>query len=174
AWPDAIDAMGQAGILFVAAANNWAQNNDVTPDYPSSFDSPYIVSVAATDLNDRYASFTNWGATSVHLAAPGVDVWSTVPGGYAWFNGTSQAAPHVAGAAALVWSVIPDLTPLEVKARLLNSVDFIGDIGANASYPTVTNGRLNVRNALVVPPADNDAIAPALINDLAVSTASPC
>src|SRR5262249_23580048 len=136
---DAIDAMGRAGILFVAAALNEAKDNDAIPAYPASYDSPSIISVAATDHNDRYAWFSDWGATSVDLAAPGVFVWSTVPGGYTWNFGTSMATPHVAGAAALVWSAFPDLTAQEVKARLLNGVDPIGHIGANASHPTVTN-----------------------------------
>src|SRR5262249_6606715 len=125
------------------------------------------------DHNDRYAWFTNWGATSVDLAAPGDHVWSTVPGGYGWNSGTSMATPHVAGAAALVWSAFPDLTAQEVQARLLNSVDPIDQIGANASYPTATSGRLNVRNALLVPLADNDTTPPAAVSNLAVSAASP-
>src|SRR5262249_35064739 len=145
ALKDASDALAATGVLDVAAAANEARDNDVVPTYPASFDSPNIIAVAATDHNDRIASFSNWGATSVDLAAPGEGVWSTVPGGYQWFNGTSMATPAVAGAAALVWSAFPNLTAAEVKARLLNSVDYIGDIGANASHPTVTNGRLNVR-----------------------------
>jgi subtilisin family serine protease len=174
ALKDAIDAMGQAGILFVAGAMNNASDNDVAGSFPASFDSPHIIAVAATDASDRIASFSNWGATSVDLAAPGVDVWSTQPGnGYGWGSGTSMATPHVAGAAALVWSAFPDLTALEVKARLLNSVDPIGHIGANASYPTVTNGRLNVRNALLVPAPDNDATPPAAVGNLAASADSP-
>src|SRR5262249_44176841 len=159
---DAIDASGEAGILFVAAAHNFARDNDVTPVYPASFDSPNIISVAATDHDDRYASFTDWGATSVDLAAPGDSVWSTWPGGgYKFESGTSMATPLVAGAAALVWSAFPNLTAAEVKARLLNCVDPIGQIGTNANYPTVTNGRLNVRNALLYQPPDGEAIAPA-------------
>src|SRR5262249_47353265 len=142
---DAIDASGEAGILFVAAAHNQAQNDDVTPVYPASFDSPSIISVAATHHDDRYTPFTNCGATRVDLAAPGDSVWSTWPGGgYQFASGTSMATPLVAGAAALVWSAFPNLSAAEVKARLLNSVDPIGQIGANANYPTVTNGRLNV------------------------------
>src|SRR5262249_42799902 len=93
---DAIDAMGRAGILFVAAAVNEAKDNDAIPAYPASYDSPSIISVAATDHNDRYAWFSDWGATSVDLAAPGELVWSTVPGGYTWYSGTSMATPQVA------------------------------------------------------------------------------
>lgn len=170
---DAIDGAGQAGVLFVAAAGNDARETDAAVFYPAGYDSPSIISVAATDHNDRYASFSNWGATSVDLAAPGVSVWSTVPGGFDWFSGTSMATPHVAGAAALVWSAFPNLTAQEVKARLLGGVDFIGDIGANASYPTVTNGRLNVRNAIIVPSPDNDTTNPAAVGNVAVSGASP-
>jgi subtilisin family serine protease len=174
ALKDAIDASGEAGILFVAAAHNQARDNDVTPVYPASFDSPNIISVAATDHDDRYASFTDWGATSVDLAAPGDAVWSTWPGGgYQFSSGTSMATPLVAGAAALVWSASPNLTAAEVKARLLNSVDPIGQIGANANYPTVTNGRLNVRNALLYQPPDGESIAPAAVGNLSVATTTP-
>ena len=177
-WKDAIDSMGQAGILFVAAAHNFAVDIDAGSDqsrlYPAGFDSPSVISVAATDHNDRYASFTNWGATSVDLAAPGESVWSTLPGNtYGWSSGTSMATPHVAGAAALVWSAFPNLSAAEVKARLLDSVDPIGSIGANESFPTLTNGRLNVRNALVVPARDNETNAPNAIGNLAVSGTSP-
>jgi subtilisin family serine protease len=171
---DAIDASGAAGILFVAAAANQADDNDVSPVYPASFDSPNIISVAATDANDRLASFSNWGATSVDLAAPGLMVWSTwAGGGYRFGSGTSMATPHVSGAAALIWSAFPNLTVADVKARLLNSTDYIGDIGGNASYPTVTNGRLNVRNALLYQPPDHETTAPAAIADVGVASTLP-
>jgi subtilisin family serine protease len=174
---DAVDAMGQAGILYVTIAGNQATDIDSLGSsnfYQAGYTSPNIISVASTDHNDRYSSFTNWGATSVDLAAPGELVWSTVPGNrYDWYSGTSMASPHVAGAAALVWSAFPNLTALEVKARLLATVDPIGHIGANASFPTVTNGRLNVRNALLFAPPDNETTAPAAIGDLAVASTSP-
>jgi subtilisin family serine protease len=173
-WKDAIDRAGQAGILFAAAAGNDANDNDATPFYPASFDSPHVISVAATDSDDRIADFSCWGATSVDLAAPGVDVWSTYPNNsYGYSSGTSMATPHVAGAAALVWSAHPELSVAEVKARLLAGADPIGDIGANASRPTVTSGRLNVRNALLVPPSDNETVAPAAVGSLSGAAASP-
>jgi subtilisin family serine protease len=171
---DAVDRMGEAGILFVAAANNQARDVDVQPHYPSGFDSPHIVSVAATDHNDRYSSFTNWGATTVDLAAPGEFVWTTgIGNSYGWANGTSLSAPHVTGAAALLFSAFPHLTALEVKARLLGSVDPIGHIGANAAFPTLTNGRLNVRNALLWTPPDGETVPPATVGSLAVASTSP-
>jgi subtilisin family serine protease/subtilisin-like proprotein convertase family protein len=164
---DAIEAGGDAGILFVAAAGNSGTDADFDPMYPAAYDSPYIVSVAATDRNDAYAYFSNWGATSVDLAAPGVDVLSTMPGNsYGTLSGTSMATPHVSGTAALVWSEFPALTPLQVKERLLSGVDDISAIPGNSSKPTVTNGRLNAQGAL---DATNDLIPPDPVTDLAVT-----
>jgi subtilisin family serine protease/subtilisin-like proprotein convertase family protein len=167
ALSDAIEAGGAAGILFVAAAGNSGTDADFDPMYPAAYDSPYIVSVAATDRNDVYASFSNYGATSVDLAAPGVDTLSAMPGNsYGTLSGTSMATPHVSGAAALIWSQFPDLTPLQVKERLLSSVDDISAIPGNSSKPTQTNGRLNAQGAL---DAVNDLIPPAPVVDLAVT-----
>jgi len=78
---DAIDAAGKAGILFCAAAGNEEDNNDNNPEYPASYSSPNIISVAATDENDQLASFSNYGFESVDLGAPGINILSTIPGG---------------------------------------------------------------------------------------------
>ncbi|MBK7368955.1 MAG: S8 family serine peptidase [Candidatus Eisenbacteria bacterium] len=82
----------RGGILFVAAAGNSGLDNDAMPQYPSSLDLPNVIAVAATDRDDQLASFSNWGATSVDVAAPGVDIYSTWPGGaYRLLSGTSMA-----------------------------------------------------------------------------------
>ena len=79
----------EAGILFVAAAGNDGTDNDAAPAYPASYDLANVISVAAIDHAGQAASFTNFGRTSVDLAAPGVDVYSTIPGSsYASFSGT--------------------------------------------------------------------------------------
>ena len=106
---DAIEASGDAGVLFIAAAGNVSvyspADNDQTPHYPSSYDLGNIIAVAASDHNDGLANFSHYGATSVDLAAPGTNIYSTVPdGGYTSLNGTSMATPHVAGVVALAWS----------------------------------------------------------------------
>ena len=77
----AIKSLGDAGIVFCAAAGNSGVNNDTTPHFPSSYNASNIISVAASDQNDNMATFSNYGATSVDLAAPGVNIYSTLPGG---------------------------------------------------------------------------------------------
>jgi subtilisin family serine protease/subtilisin-like proprotein convertase family protein/nuclear transport factor 2 (NTF2) superfamily protein len=142
---DAIGAQGQAGILFVAAAGNSGTNNDQSPNYPASYNFDNVIAVAASDNRDNLASFSNYGATSVDLAAPGVSIYSTAPGGgYQTMSGTSMATPHVAGAAALAWAVNPTATVAQIRSALLNGVDRVTGLSGKVA----TGGRLNVRGTL--------------------------
>ncbi|MCA1962943.1 MAG: S8 family serine peptidase, partial [Prosthecobacter sp.] len=137
----AIQAAEAAGQLFVAAAGNDGQNTDLLPNYPSGYPLAGIVAVAASTDRDARATFSNFGAASVDLAAPGAGIYSTIRGGgYASFNGTSMATPHVAGAAALLLSVAPGLPPTEVKSRLMSTVDVLPAFSAT----TAARGRLNL------------------------------
>ncbi len=103
ALEDVIRAAGDAGILFIAAAGNDSSNNDSRPHYPSNYDLPNVISVAATDRNDELASFSNYGLKTVHVAAPGKDISSTwLNDAYREASGTSMATPEVSGVAALV------------------------------------------------------------------------
>jgi len=163
----AIDYAHNHNILVVAAAGNDGVNADVSPQYPACLALENIVSVAATDHGDQRALWgesddntddcgfscsnalaavpgSNWGATTVDLAAPGKEIYSTVPGGYAVFSGTSMAAPHVSGAAALLLARDPGLTDLQLKQRLLSSVDPL----LSFNGLSVTGGRLNLQKAL--------------------------
>lgn len=143
---ESIERARAADVLFIAAAGNDSTDNDKPdPSYPAAFDNDNLIAVAATDQNDRLASFSNYGKRTTHLAAPGVNVYSTTPGNkYQKMSGTSMACPHVAGAAALVWSANPKLTYRQVKDILLNSVDKVPALAEK----TVTGGRLNVQRAL--------------------------
>jgi thermitase len=143
----AISRADTAGHLFVAAAGNNGSNNDTTPSYPASYNNPNIISVSATDDRDTLASFSNFGATTVDLAAPGVNILSTLPDNrYASYSGTSMATPYVTGVAALVKSNSPTLDDAQIKDRILQSANR----KANLQGTSVTGGRLNAPGALGV------------------------
>jgi subtilisin family serine protease len=145
ALADAITAAGKADILFIAAAGNNSSNNDVTANYPSNYASSNIIAVAAITSTGGLASFSNYGATTVHLGAPGSAIWSTIPGknnssSYASYSGTSMATPHVTGACALYASINPFATAAQIKDAILGSVTSTQSLGGK----TITGGRLNV------------------------------
>jgi len=138
---DAISRANAAGILFIAAAGNSGANNDVTASYPANYDLPNVISVAAIDSKGGLASFSQYGAKTVDLGAPGVGIWSTTAyNGYSSYNGTSMATPHVTGAAALYASTHAGATAATIKAAILGSVVPTPSL----SGKTVTGGRLNV------------------------------
>jgi subtilisin family serine protease len=157
---DAINAAGAAGQLFIAAAGNSSANTDTSPHYPSSYDSPYIIAVAATDHNDNLAGFSNFGATTVDLGAPGDDILSCQPGGgYQLLSGTSMATPHVAGACALAWGRFPNASNLQIKQLILLKADPLPSLAGRV----LTGARLNVFLSI----ADPDSTPPGQVSDLA-------
>ncbi len=151
ALQDEILAAQDEDMLFVAAAGNDGSNNDLFPFYPSGYEVPNVVAVAATTNTDERASFSNYGSASVDLGAPGVDILSTIPGNsYRFASGTSMATPHVSGAAALVLSRCT-LDTAGLKDALLATVQPV----AALSSLTAMGGRLDVNSAIhscVAPP----------------------
>jgi subtilisin family serine protease len=141
---DAINRAGAAGVLFVAGAGNSGTDNDTNPVYPASYDLTNIVSVASSDQNDDLAGNSNYGLSSVDIAAPGIHIYSTTLGGnYEYRTGTSMAAAHMSGVASLIWSQDLDLNCALVKDRILNGVDV--QEGLNGLL--ATGGRVNAYNA---------------------------
>ena len=135
--------------LFVVAAGNSGRNNDITPTYPCNYELQNLICVAASSMDDAKASFSNYGAASVDLVAPGVGVVSTtLDQGYLSLSGTSMAAPHVAGVAALIWARAPWASVADVRWAVLSSVDPV----AALTEVTVTGGRLNAQRAVGAAP----------------------
>lgn len=149
ATKDAIDALGDAGVLQVFSAGNSGNNSDIDPMYPAAYDSPSIVSVANSTSMDTRNTSSNFGPLTVDLAAPGTSVLSTLmsAANYGTFSGTSMSAPHVAGAAALLAAHRPDLSAASLKATILNTVDKMPAWNGIVS----SGGRLNVSRALQQP-----------------------
>ncbi len=158
----AIDEAGEAGIINIFGAGNDGTNNDTSPFDPASYSSPSIVSVASSDQSDRRSSFSNFGATSVDIAAPGEQIMSTYLGnGYEVLDGTSMATPHVAGVAALLAQMNPTLSVPAIKSLLLDNVDQ----SSAWTNRVVSGGRLNAfKAASAVSPPNNDKPTVAIVS----------
>lgn len=185
---DAITRARDNGILFVAAAGNSSQNNDQTPSYPSSYANDNIIAVAAVDSNGALASFSSYGATSVDIGAPGVNIASTYPNNaYQYMSGTSMATPHISGVLALLksyafnldWRAMRDLlystaTPLSslsgktLTGKMANAGRLLAAVNSNppptatpVPTPTLTPTPLPTSTPTPVPsPTPTPTIAP--------------
>lgn len=143
---DAILRANEAGVLFVAAAGNAGSNNDLYPHYPATYAVPNVISVGALDTEGNLATFSNYGGATVHIAAPGQSILSTLPGNrYMSLSGTSMAAPFVSAALALMKSFNPTLSHLALKDRLLAT----GDSRTTLAGVTFTGRSLNLKRLLL-------------------------
>jgi subtilisin family serine protease/subtilisin-like proprotein convertase family protein len=144
---DAVERAKTAGSLFVVAAGNESANNDSNPSYPASYTNSNIIAVAALDRGDLMASFSNYGATSVDLGAPGVSIFSSVStsdSAYATYNGTSMATPHVSGVAALVLAKYPSISLTDFRNRIVNNTRPVASLNGKVA----TGGAVSANRAL--------------------------
>jgi subtilisin family serine protease len=133
------------GVLIVVAAGNDGADLEADPSYPASFGDANVISVAATTSDDTLASFSNYDATAVDLAAPGDSIFSTYPTSrYKVLSGTSMAAPFVTAAAAMLRAQDPGASYSQIRQRLLSSVDQVPALQGR----TATGGRLDLDRAL--------------------------
>ena len=142
---EAIQRAQDAGISFIAAAGNENNNNDKKPTYPATYELDNVISVGAMDAKGKRANFSNYGTNTVHVFAPGVNTYSTVPGNkYQKMSGTSMACPHVAGVAGLLLANEPNLTYTEIKERLMNTA-----IKSSELAPYTASGYVDAHKALL-------------------------
>ena len=170
---DTVQKTHDAGAVFVVAASNNGESNDVRPAYPASYPIPNIISVAAVDSRGQVPDFSNYGVKTVHVAAPGKDIYSTVKGGaFETLSGTSMATPHVAGVAALLWGQEPQLTNVDIRTRIVAGARPL----ASLRQKTISGGMLNAYYTLTkqTPPEDpNDPIHWTNMQPLQISTPHP-
>lgn len=169
----AIEDANAAGILFVAAAGNETNNNDISPTYPAGYEVENVLSVAAIDNRGGLASFSNWGQKTVHVAAPGVNIVSTVPGAkYDSYSGTSMATPHVAGIAALLLAHDSAATHLDIKKRIIDSARPLYNLKSRVSSGGVADAYYAL-SGQTPPPDPNDPSRLPNINPYAYSSDHP-
>jgi subtilisin family serine protease len=131
--------------LFIAAAGNERSNSDQQKYYPANYDLDNIISVTAINPQLQVLSSSNYGVHSVHVAAPGEEIYSTLPGNsFGTLTGTSQATAFATGLAVLIKANNPEFNYLAVKEHILKTGD---------EYPwlrtkTGTSKKLNIYKAL--------------------------
>jgi thermitase len=159
------------GVLFVAAAGNERQDTDVPENYyfPSAYRLTNIISVAATDIQNKLIRSSNWGKTKVDVTAPGENIYSTLPNGrYGYMTGTSQATAFVTGIAALLLAKDPSLTPARIREIIRSSADHIPEL----TEKVAAGGRANAWKALMALTGkpirkDSSPLGPDLVRSIA-------
>lgn len=159
------DVLASSPALHICAAGNDSFNNDVRAVYPAGYQIPNLVAVAASDAQGQLAGFSNFGVDSVHVAAPGDKIYSTLPGNdYGFKSGTSMAAPQVSGVAALIVSEFPQISNQQLKDRLIFAVDRSPQLQGKV----LSGGHLNA--ALAV---EHDSQQPSVIHELQAAEVTP-
>lgn len=131
--------MKESDLLFVSAAGNTGTNNDTNPVYPASFELNNMISVTFINSTGQLTKLSNFGSSSIDLAAPGEDIFSTVVGSYGTMTGSSMAAPQVAGVAAMLYAHSDYVYPSNVRDLIINSRKPLKNLEEFMKYPGIPN-----------------------------------
>ncbi|MBE5961130.1 MAG: hypothetical protein E7256_07055 [Lachnospiraceae bacterium] len=130
-------AIRESSMLFVTAAGNDGSNNDEVPMFPSSLNLDNLISVTFIDSNGKLDYDSNYGSSSVDIAAPGSDIFSTIVGSYGTMSGSSMAAPHVTGIAAMLYAYCPHLYPSNIKEIIVSTMKTLPSLTNLLKHPGI-------------------------------------
>lgn len=136
----------ESSMLFISAAGNNGINNNSTPMFPASLRLPNLISVAYIDHNGILANDSNYGVSTVDIAAPGKDIYSTIVGGYGYSSGTSMAAPHITGLAAMMYAYQENVYPAQVKELIINTIMPIDSLTGKLIHPGIPDAATAIRS----------------------------
>ena len=133
-------------MLFVTAAGNNGINNNSTPVFPASLRLPNLISVGYINSNGYLDSSSNYGVSTVDIAAPGEKIYSTLVGTYGYSNGSSMAAPHVTGLAAMIYAYHRNIYPAQVKELIINTMMPLETLDGYLINPGIPNAGAAIRS----------------------------
>ena len=138
--------MRESPLLFVTAAGNNGINNNSTPVFPSNFRLSNLISVAYIDCNGMLDPSSNYGVSTVDIAAPGKDIYSTLVGAYGYSSGSSMAAPHVTGLAAMLYAYQENIYPSQIKELIINTMMPLDNLTGYLINPGIPNAGEAIRS----------------------------
>ncbi len=130
-------AMRESDMLFVVAAGNGGTNNNSLPMYPASLGLDNVISTTFVDASGKLTQESNYGVSTVDIAAPGTDIFSTIVGSYSMMSGSSMAVPHVVAIAAVLYSVSDGLYPSSVKELIIDTLKPLDSLDGYVKYPGI-------------------------------------
>lgn len=154
----------ESSMLFVTAAGNNGINNNSTPMFPASLRLPNLISVAYIDQQGLLAKDSNFGVSTVDIAAPGEEIYSTLVGGYGYSSGSSMAAPHVSALAAMFYAYRENIYPAQAKELIINTMTPLDSLLGYLIHPGIPNAAAAIK---ALPELETDNHEPFLILETA-------